>query len=72
MVLALLLMISGFEQNPGLVVEVQDIARLLCTGWGWNLISGIQRELCERWNHYSGGNVKSQASDRENSNYDKF
>jgi len=70
MVLALLLMINGFEQNPGLVVEVQDTARLLCTGWGWNLMSGIQCELCELWYH-SGGSVKAQASERENSNCGK-
>jgi len=72
MILVLLLMISGIEKNPGLVVQVQNTARLLCTGWGWNLMSGIQCELCELWYHYSGGSVKAQASERENSNCGKF
>jgi len=56
MVLALLLMISETEQNPGPVVDLENTARLLCTGWGWNLMLGIQCELCY---HYSGGSVKA-------------
>jgi hypothetical protein len=59
MILVLLLMISGFEQIPGFVVEVQNTARLLCIGRGWNLKSGIQCEPCEQWYHYSGGSVKA-------------
>jgi hypothetical protein len=71
MTLVLLLMISGIEQNPGLVVEVQNTAWLLCTGWGWNLMLGIQCELCEGWYHYSGGGEKAQASERQNANCGK-
>jgi len=46
MVLAVLLVIGGVEQNPGPVVEVENTARLLCTGCGGNLKSRIQCELC--------------------------
>jgi hypothetical protein len=42
MVLAMLLIIGGVEQNPGLVVEVENTVRLLCTGRGRNLNLGIQ------------------------------
>jgi len=41
MVLAVLLVIGGVEQNPGAVVEVENTVRLLCTGCGRNLKSGI-------------------------------
>jgi len=66
MVLAVLLVIGGVEQNPGPVVEVENTVRLLCTGCGRNLNSGIQCELCGRWYHYSCGSVKAQAAEREN------
>ena len=46
MVLAVLLMIGGAEQNPGPVVEVENTVQLLCTGCGRNLKLGIQCELC--------------------------
>ena len=42
MVLAMLLIIGGVEQNPGPVVEVENTVRLLCTGRGRNLNLGIQ------------------------------
>ena len=51
MVLAVLLVIGGVEQNPGPVVEVENTVRLLSTGCGRNLKSGIQCELCGRWYH---------------------
>jgi len=70
-VLAMLLIIGGVEQNPGPVVEVENTVRLLCTGCGRNLKSGIQCELCGRWYHYSCGSVKAQAAERENWNCDK-
>ena len=47
-VLAMLLIIGGVDQNPGPVGEVQNTVRLLCTGCGRNLKSGIQCELCGR------------------------
>jgi len=50
MVLALLLVIGGVK-NPGPVVEVENTMRLLCSGCGRNLMSGILCELCGRWNH---------------------
>ena len=71
MVLAVLLIIGGVEQNPGPSVEVENTVQLLCTGWGRNLKSGIQCELCGKWYHYSCGNVKAQAAERENWNCDK-
>ena len=37
MILAVLLMIGGIEQNPVPVVEVENAARLLCTGCSRNL-----------------------------------
>jgi hypothetical protein len=70
-VLAMLLIIGGVEQNPGPVVEVENTVRLLCTGCGRNLKWGIQCELCGRWYHYSCGSVKAQAAERENWNCDK-
>jgi hypothetical protein len=49
MVLTVVLMIGGNEQIPGPVVEVKNTVRLLLTGCGRNLKSGIQYELCGRW-----------------------
>ena len=69
-VLAVLLMIGGVEQNPGLVLEVENTVPLLCTGCGRNLKSGIQCELCGRWYHYRCGSVKAQVAERENWNCD--
>jgi hypothetical protein len=71
MVLAVLLIIGGVEQNPGPVLEVENTVRLLCTGCGRNLNSGIQCELCGRWYHYRCGSVKAQADERETWNCDK-
>ncbi|GFG34917.1 hypothetical protein Cfor_04123, partial [Coptotermes formosanus] len=68
MVLAVLLIIDGVEQNPGPAVEVESTVRLLCTGCGRNLKSGIQCELCGQWYRYSCGSVKTQAAERENWN----
>jgi hypothetical protein len=42
MVLAILLIISGIEQNPGPIVEVENTVRLLCTGCSRILKLGIQ------------------------------
>jgi len=70
MVLAVLLVIGGVEQNPGPVVEVENTVRLLYSGCGRNLKSGIQCELCGRWYHYSCGSVKAVAAERENWNCD--
>ena len=71
MVLAVLLVIGGIEQNPGPVVEVGNTVKLLCTGCGRNLSSGTQCELCGRSYHYSCGRVKVQAAEREKWNCDK-
>jgi hypothetical protein len=48
MILAVFLIIGGIEQNPGPVAEVENTVRILCTGCGRNLKSGIQCELCGR------------------------
>jgi len=71
MILAVLFVIGGVEQNPGPVVEVENTVRILCTGCSRNLKSGIQCELCRRWYHYGCGSVKAQAAERENWNCDK-
>jgi hypothetical protein len=60
MILAVLLMVGGIEQNPGPVVELENTVRVLCAWSGRNLKSEIQYELCERRYHYSCGNVKTQ------------
>jgi hypothetical protein len=41
-VVTLLLIIGGVEQNPGPVVEAENTVRLLCIGFGRNLKSEIQ------------------------------
>ena len=71
MILAMLLVIGGVEQNPVPVVELENTVRRLCTGCGRNLKSGIQCELCGRWYRYSCGSVKAQAAERQNWNCDK-
>jgi hypothetical protein len=65
MILAVLLMISGTEQNSGHVVEGENTVQLLHKGCSTNLKSGIHCELCERWYHYSCGSVKALAAERE-------
>ena len=70
-VLAVLLMIGGTEQNPDPVLEVENTVQLLCTGCDRNLKSVIQCELCGLWYHYSCGSVKAQAAEREKWNCDK-
>src|SRR5215469_29921 len=71
MVLVVLLVIGGVEQNPGPALETENTVRLLCTGCGKNLKSGIQCELCGEWYHYSCGSVKAQAAERVNWNCEK-
>ncbi len=71
MILALLLIIGGVEQNPGPITKVENTVRILRTGRGRNLKSGIQCELCGRWFHYGCGNVKVQTAERENWSCDK-
>jgi hypothetical protein len=71
MILAVLLIIGGVEQNPGPDLETKNTVRLLCTGCDRNLKSGIQCELCGHWYHYSCGSVKTQAAEREIWNCEK-
>jgi hypothetical protein len=63
--LSVLLIISGVEQNPRPALQTENTVRLLCTGCGRNLKSGIQCKLCGQWYHYSCGSVKAQAGERE-------
>jgi hypothetical protein len=65
-VLAVLLMIGGTEDNPGPVVEVENTGQLLCTGCGRYLNSGTQCDLRGLRYRYSCGSVKAQAAEREN------
>ena len=71
MVLAVLLMIGGTEQNPGPGVEGENTVQLLCTGCSTNLKSEIQCELCGCWYHYSCGSVKAQVAESNKWNCDK-
>ena len=57
MVLAVLLIITGVDQIPRTAVEVKNTVRLLCSGCGRNLKSGIKCEHCGQWYHYSWGSV---------------
>ena len=66
-----LIMIGGISRRPVPVVGVQNTARLLYVGCGKNLNSGIERELCGSWCHYSCGSVKAPAAERENWNCNK-
>jgi hypothetical protein len=59
MVLSVLLVIGGVEQNPGPVEEGENITQAICIGCSRNLWLGIQCELCGSWYHYSCGNVKA-------------
>ena len=65
MVLVVLLIIGGVEQNPGPAVDAENAVRLLCTGNRRNLKSRIQCQLCGQWYHFSCGSVKAQAAERE-------
>jgi hypothetical protein len=65
MVLAVLLQIGGTEKYPAPNVEERNAVRLLCTVCGRNLNSGIQCELFGRWYHYSWGNEKAVAPEKE-------
>ena len=69
--LALLLIIGGIEQNPGRVMEKENMIQLSCTGCSRILRTGIQCELCGHWYHYSCGNVKGDWMDKEKWNCDK-
>ncbi|KDR12548.1 hypothetical protein L798_13708 [Zootermopsis nevadensis] len=55
--LAVLLIISGVEQNPGPGSE--NILQVLCNVCDRNLKSGTQCDTCGRWFHNSCGNVKA-------------
>jgi hypothetical protein len=45
-ILTVLLLIGGIEQNPGPAAEMENTVRILYSGYGRNLKSGIQCELC--------------------------
>ena len=70
-ILAVLLIISGIEQNPGPVVEVETTIPLSCTECGRNLKTGIQCDMCGHRFHYSCGNVKGDWAVRDKWNCDK-
>jgi hypothetical protein len=52
-VLAVLLVTAGVEQNPDPVAEDEMVVQLLCTGCARNLRSGIQCEFYGCWYHYN-------------------
>ena len=62
MVLAVLLVICGVEQNPGPGVEGESFMHVMCSGCERSLKSGTQ---CDTWTwfHNSCGNVKAQLAD---------
>jgi methionyl-tRNA synthetase len=61
--LTALLVISGVEQNPGPVVEVDNSLQVLCSGCERNLKSGTQCDKCGCWFHSSCRNIKVQMAD---------
>jgi predicted amidophosphoribosyltransferase len=63
-VLTVLLVIGSVEQNPGTVLEAENILHVLCSGCDRNLKSGTQCDTCGRWFHNSCGNVKAQMTDK--------
>jgi hypothetical protein len=64
-VLVILLINGGIEQNPGPVVELENTVRFFCAGCGRNPKSGIKCERCGRWYPNICGSVKTQAAERE-------
>jgi hypothetical protein len=58
--LAVLLVISSVEQNPGPGVEAGNIVQVLCSDCDRNLTSETQCDTCGHWFHNSCGNVKGQ------------
>jgi methionyl-tRNA synthetase len=61
--LAVLLVIGGVKENPGPVVVIEKIMRVLCSGCDRILKSGTQCDTCGRWFHNSCGNVRAQVAD---------
>jgi hypothetical protein len=57
--LAVLLVISSLEQNPGHAVEAESIVKVLCSGCEMILKSGTQCDSRGGWFHNSCGNVKA-------------
>jgi hypothetical protein len=70
-VLFLLLVIGGVEQNPGPVVEGENIVQVLCSGSDRILKSETQCETCGRWFHNDCGNVKAQEAENGKWNCDR-
>jgi hypothetical protein len=66
MILAVLLIIGGIEQNPGPSGEMDSMVSDVCTGCGRHLKSGIQCEMCGKWYHYNCGNGKVHVAVKEN------
>lgn len=66
MILAILLIIGGIEQNPGPSGEMDTTASDICTGCGRHLKSGIQCEMCGKWYHNTCGNGRVQLAAKEN------
>jgi hypothetical protein len=69
--LAVLLIISRVEKNPGPGVKVEKILQVLCSGCDRNIKSGTDYNTCGRWIHNSCGNVKVQVSESGKWIYDK-
>jgi hypothetical protein len=71
-VLAILLVIGGVEQNPGPGVEVESIMQVMCSGCERILRSGTQCDTCGHWFYNSCGNVKAQLADSGKWNCERF
>ncbi|PNF20640.1 hypothetical protein B7P43_G04217 [Cryptotermes secundus] len=61
--LAIVLVFGGVEQNPGPVVEAENILQVLCSRCERNLKSGTQCDTCGRWFHNSCGNLRAQMAE---------
>jgi hypothetical protein len=62
-ILAILLVISGVEQNSGPGVEGESLMQVNCNACDKILKSGTQCDTCGHWFHNSCRNVKAQLVD---------
>jgi predicted RNA-binding Zn-ribbon protein involved in translation (DUF1610 family) len=66
--IATLLLIGGFELNPG---PENNFMQVLCSGCDRKLKSGTECESCGQWYHNSCGNVKFQVPESGKWNCDR-
>ena len=62
-VLMVLLVIGGVEQNPGPGIKGESLMQVMCSGCKRSLKSGTQCDTCGRWFHNSCGNINAHLAD---------